>query len=503
MQNTPISTQDRAKLSADYAKSWTAQGKKLPKSEADILKYELGKEMFIEETLLKRRKSASPVLKNLLGTQAPAKSASPMLEAVRAAQQPKQSQWSAVPPASISPQPKMGVGQQLFRNSQAPTLTPSAPTASAESPWSAIGRAGSAIADFLPPSPYASEKAPGRGWFDATPLPQTPKIPPNTVLPDVKVAPPVLPPGLPNTGGSMSAGASRSMGGGGGAVDSSMIQAYLAGMRKLADDSTTTQQTAGNAQIGDIKAAYEKYLAETGKQGSALDFYREQMQGIKRPDRASMQLSDEDKNSMLMRFGLNMLKNNRAGFGQALGTAGEEAVNFGDRANERRYNDAMEVYRDSMARLNTETQLSEKDRESLRKTADTNLAMAEKLAGAKFNVDTAKVGGNNTVGTAMTEGLRQAVELDKAAKARAAARENAYIAASAKSDNAGGLDSLQYSTLADRSTKYVESLKERLINLDKKSPSYNKDAQALQGQIVDTEKEGDYYRLMSKRAAGK
>jgi hypothetical protein len=144
--------------------------------------------------------------------------------------------------------------------------------------------------------------------------------------------------------------------------------------------------------------------------------------------------------------------------------------------------------------------LSEKDKEALRKTAESKLAQAEKIAGAQFNVDTAGAGENAAMGAATTEAFKQAVELQKAAAARNATLESARISARTGADT-DGMTAAQFSTEASKRVRYVESLRDRLMELDRKSPDYNAQVAALQGAIVKAQKDADLYMKLSDRAA--
>ena len=259
---------------------------------------------------------------------------------------------------------------------------------------------------------------------------------------------------------------------GGGNVSPVMDANYLKTMAELLKSVDEPTRRAAQMQLEAMQRSQDEYNKTVGKEESQLDFYRKAMENLKRPDRKDSTLSDEDKNSMLMRFGLNMLKNNRAGFGEAFGTAGTEAINFGDRAQERRHNDAMEVYRDAMSRLNTELDLSNKDKAALRERAATSLAQAEKIAAAQGAVVTSGIPGAQARMGVINNAFKEANE-----QARARERNNAELRAASMRASTGEAAPTKRQTAAEirAASKEASSRAEELMkDIPKKDdPNYN------------------------------
>jgi hypothetical protein len=504
MDTVPISASDKARLGRDFDAYMKKQGKKPPSKPDEALKYEIAKEIFITEEARKQMRK-NPTLKDLLSkgslmppvSQPPKPVLGPGINPFEAA--------ASRAPASAYPEPARAKPQTALDVFKASGAQPTAPVQ--KPPMFATQGASAAFPAAAAPAPQIAEpprsledmvRAGGTpGWlqnrFQSTPIPQDPRQPPTTELPVIGAQPPKLPP--PPQSGSASASASMRMGGGN--VSPVMDANYLKTMAEMLKSIDEPTRMAAQMQLEAMQRSQDEYNKTVGKEESQLDFYRKAMENLKRPDRKDSTLSDEDKNSMLMRFGLNMLKNNRSSFGEAFGTAGTEAINFGDRAQERRHNDAMEVYRDAMSRLNTELDLSNKDKAALRERAATSLAQAEKIAAAQGAVVTSGIPGAQArmgvLNTAFKEAMDTARNREDNNAVRAAASMRASTGSSVPDD---GLTAEGYARLSETAKRRAEYLMTQVPSKD--DPNYNAHMQEIQKAKDDS---AAYWKA-SKRATG-
>lgn len=349
----------------------------------------------------------------------------------------------------------------------------------------------------LPPTPPEEVSSGFGGFFKSTPI--APETHENKWVNAFEgmPAPAQKPPAMAPQGGPTMPSAGM---GGGASTNPTMNGAYLKQMQDMvAQQLTAPQEAAAKTNLEALKRAQAEYNAATGGGESALDFYRKSMEGVKRPDRKDVKLSDADRNDMLMRFGLGMLKNNRRGFGEAFGAAGTDAIDFGDRVKERSFTDALEVYRDAMTRLNTEVNLSQKDKDALRERAATSYAQAKEIANAEAGVTLSGTAGAQANINALTKSYEESEKARREAMQNATSRDVARISASASSAKGvptEGLTAEGYARLSTQARKQAEDIRGMLPKKD--DPRYN----ALATQADQLEKQANMYWTASTRAAG-
>lgn len=176
----------------------------------------------------------------------------------------------------------------------------------------------------------------------------------------------------------------------------------------------TPQTTAAMGSYEALKSATENYEKNLGAPLSLLDFYRQQIAQLKRPDRDAITLSDVDKGNVLMSLGLGMLARNRKSFGEALGESGLEALSYAEKKREQRYADALAKYQEDLQRVTTETNLSATDYQNRVNALQKSYERLVGLINAKEKAVTAGVQGAGAQADILKEQLRQQVEWAKA-----------------------------------------------------------------------------------------
>ena len=269
--------------------------------------------------------------------------------------------------------------------------------------------------------------------FGATPVDaMTGSAPTPIAAPGVapKVAPPQTPI-PPQTSGSASVGAgiSAPVGVGMPNVGWPDLQAREKQILDVLMKGGNMSQEAADMAAKSIEAATTAHDAATGKPPNLLEAYRQALAATPRPERDNAKLTTDDKYDTLARFGFGMLSRNTETFGEALGKAGTEAMNFADKTLEQRYNDALAKYQERLGQIATETNLSQKDYDNQVTAANNKLDKDVRVITAKQGAAVAKAPWMQKQAETMTDVLKQQVEMAKAKGALAAenARTNAIL----------------------------------------------------------------------------
>lgn len=231
------------------------------------------------------------------------------------------------------------------------------------------------------------------------------------------------------------------------------------------------QVDAAQGAYAGMQGANAAYDEQTGAPPNLLDFVRQARAANPRPERSDAQLTDSDKYAMLTRMGLGVLSRNREGFGKALGESGKEALDFGDKTLNQRYQDAVAKYTEKMAEIGQDANLTATDYRNKEVKAasvrDKSIALIE----AKAKVDTAGIPGltaevgfmekrNSEKDKNQLEMYKQAVELAKTQMSANAHLGAARIGAQSREGGTGDgkYTAQQYLAAADKLEKSVEAI---------------------------------------------